>query len=378
MPTDWKALYEGWRYLSEEMRNKIIDTLDKQAREKTNELKALMLKEPYLEKLYFEKMPTNRRFITEMPSGAAIPTPTVPTPTPIRETRGLTGGDINRLQDEWNNRLFRALGRVPPNSSSTFRVEVDKLKNGTYTEAKDALLKVADDIIAAFQARQLIRRAPMAGRIIRPGVEEEGGLPREGVSIARIPPAEVPSHALEPEEMKFPRGPSSREREELWKAFRYRMQEQGYSAWDFEDEFDNYIMGTQFRDWKDLQEKFNIFASSIIRGEALPPLWQWRGIPIPVGLEGVLRKTPLERLQDAIVHFTSVVIKNQRWKGKEPTLMDLQMELVDRGLIPPDMMITPTSPLYGEIKNALTAAYNRKDIWLTNISLEELTRFLET
>jgi len=54
----------------------------------------------------------------------------------------------------------------------------------------------------------------------------------------------------------------------------------------------------------------------------------------------------------------------------------LRKELEERALIPPDMIITPPSPLYDEVKNALTAAYKRKDPWLTGITLEELTDFL--
>jgi hypothetical protein len=308
------------------------------------------------------------------PPVTAAPPPAPPKP-PAPERKGLTTSDISRLQDLWNNTFFRALGRVPPNSASAFRVEVEKVKDKTYSEAQEEVLRVAKDIVDEFLARQVAERGVPARRVevFRPPPEEEARMP-----IARIPPAEAPPHPLEPEEMKWPRGPSSREREALWRAFQYRMQEMGYNAFEYEDEFEEYIMGTQFKDWNELLAKFKTFGDAIIEGKALPPLWQWRGMPIPVGLEGVLRKTPAERLQDVIVHFTSVVIRNARTKGVEPTLADLQIELSERGLIPPDMIITPTSPLYGEIKNALTSAYKRKDIWLTGISLEELTRFLET
>jgi len=547
---DWKTIYENWEKLPTETRNKIIDELDKKAREKTKELSALMVKEPYLERLYFEKMPYGKQFIVQKPSGRAArvaealarrevpgevrvkvkveegmnlgeyvvhllyngfeaffsmplstqalkdyleekedyvdfreqlsfqdyseaqveeelkklpspfssgeeikvvwtpadieftPTarewwdafnkvysrpeleafdwerlktiaklkgvrigankpetvasiygepapPTVPTPPPAGrpppstpsmpaltpERKGLSSSDISRLQDLWNNTFFRALGRVPPNSASTFRVEVEKVKDKTYSEAQEQVLRVAKDIVDEFLARQVAERGVPARRVevYRPPREEEGVIP-----IARIPPAEAPPRPLEPEEMKWPRGPSSREREALWKAFQYRMQEMGYSAFDYDAEFAKYIMGTQFKDWNELLAKFKIFTDTIIEGKALPPMWQWRGMPIPVGLEGVLRKTPAERLQDVIVHFSSVVIRNGRSKGVEPTLADLQIELSERGLIPPDMIITPTSPLYDEIKIALTSAYKRKDIWLTGISLDELTRFLET
>lgn len=362
---DWKDLYERWDSLAAEDRKRILDTFLSREWKKLEEF---FKKEPYAFMIYREKVPDAQKHA----EFKAAPPPPPPKPP---ERKGLSSSDVNRLQDAWNNLFFRALGRVPPNSASAFRVEVAKLLDKTYSEAEQQILRVAQDIVDEFLARQAVERAAPVRRreVITPLPEAEAMIP-----IARIPPAEVPSHPLEPEEMKFPRGPSSREREALWRAFQFRMQEQGYNAFEYEDEFENYMMGTQFKDWDELLAKFKLFGDTIIEGKALPPLWQWRGIPIPVGLEGVLRKTPAERLQDVIVHFTSVVIRNARTKDVEPTLADLQLELVERGLIPVDMIITPASPLYDEIKNALTSAYKRKDIWLTGIALEELTRFLET
>lgn len=296
---------------------------------------------------------------------------------PPTKPRELTRDEVQKLQDLWSSMLFRELGRVPTNAMATFRVELEKVKSKPYPEAQEHILKVADELISEFIARKAIEplapREPRRIEVYRPPPEEEFAF-----VPSRVPRTVVPKEPLEPEEMKFPRGPSRREHEVLWDVFRYRLQEQGYNPFDYQDEFEEYIASTQFQDWKDLVEKFEFFVESIKKGKALPPLWQWRGAPIPVGLEGVLRKTPAERLQDVIVHFTSVVIRNARTWGKVPTLEDLRKELEERGLIPPDMIITPVSPLYDEIKNALLNAYKRKDVWLTNITLEELNSFLET
>jgi hypothetical protein len=302
----------------------------------------------------------------------AVVPPKPPTPVPPRP---LTKDEIQRLQDLWSDAFFRELGRVPPNAMATFRVELEKVKDKPFLEAQEYLLGVARDLIADFVARRAIERVEVPRRAVEPyrPPEEE-----EFVAIGRVPPTEPPKEPLEPPEMKFPRGPSRREELVLWDAFRYRLQEQGYNPFDYQDEFQEYIANTQFRDWKDLLERFEFFVKSIKEGKALPPLWQWKGMPIPVGLEGVLRKTPAERLQDVIVHFSSVVIRNARSIGKEATLEDLRKELEERALIPPDMIITPASPLYTEIRNALMAAYKRKDPWLANITLEELDKFLLT
>lgn len=299
--------------------------------------------------------------------------PTRPPAPPVflPKRRELTKEEIQRLQDLWSDTFFRELGRVPANAMATFRVEVEKVKYESYIEAQERLLGVARDIIGEFVARKVVERVEVPRRVEVP-------VPEEYMAIARVPPTEPPKEPLEPKEMRFPRGPSSREQEVLWDAFRYRLQEQGYNPFEYEDLFQDYIAGTQFHSWEDLLKKFEFFVESIKKGPGLPPLWQWKGVPIPVGLEGVLRKTPAERLQDVIVHFTSVVIRNARGRGKEATLEDLKRELDERGLIPPDMIITPGSPLYDEIKNALMAAYKREDVWLTKISLEELDKFLET
>jgi len=303
------------------------------------------------------------------PPTAPTPAPTPPTP----ERKGLTSSDISKLQDVYSDALFRQLGRVPTNSLATFRVEIDKVRDKTFSEAQDYILGVANDIIGGFVAREGIGRIVPARRFEAPERPEE-----PVVMMGRVPPAQPPKEPLEPEEMKFPRAPSRKEKEVLWNSFRYRLQEQAFNAFDFTDQFEEYIEKSQFASWWDLLRKFEDFTKSIMEGKLLPPLWSWRGAPIPVGLEGVIRETPAERMDDLIVHFTSVVIRNARSRGVEAALGDLQEELVERGVIPSDMIITPTSPLFDEIKNAVMDAYKRKDDWFTNISLEELSRFLET
>ena len=291
---------------------------------------------------------------------------------PPAAARPLTTAEISKLQDVYSDALFRQLGRVPPNALATFRVEIDKVKDKSYAEAQDHILGVANDIVGGFVAREGIERITPARRF------EPERPAEEPIVMGRVPPAQPPKEPLEPEEMKFPRAPSRKEKEVFWNSFRYRLQEQGFNAFDFTDQFEEYIEKSQFASWRDLLTKFEYFTKSIMEGKALPPLWSWRGAPIPVGLEGVIRKTPAERLDDLIVHYTSVVIRNARSRDREAALGDLQKELEERGIIPSDMIITPTSPLFTEIRNAVMDAYKRKDDWFTNISLEELSRFLET
>jgi mRNA-degrading endonuclease RelE of RelBE toxin-antitoxin system len=64
---DWKRLYEKWGLLSGEMQEKIVVSMDSKAREKTEEFKKWLLEDVYREKVYFEKVPSDRRFILASP-----------------------------------------------------------------------------------------------------------------------------------------------------------------------------------------------------------------------------------------------------------------------------------------------------------------------
>jgi hypothetical protein len=298
----------------------------------------------------------------------AVPLPVAP-PMP-RPVKGLSRDEIAKLEDVWRDAFFRELGRVPPNAMSTFRVELEKVKDKSYAEAEEHLLMVVRELVAAFAVKESMERvgAPRRIEVYHPPREEE-----EMFVIGRVPHAEPPKEPLEPEEMAFPRGPSSGEQERLWMAFRYRLQEQGFNPFEYQKEFDEYISNTQFKSWDDLLKKYERFVEAVKKGEELPPLWQWKGMPIPAGLEGVLRKEPAERSEDIITHFSSVVIRNARGKGELPTVRELIDLLAER--FDPAWVASLTKE---DIALALHRAYERKDPWLTNISLEELEEFIQT
>jgi hypothetical protein len=303
--------------------------------------------------------------------GEAVPPVTVAPPTaPVRpvEKRGLTSGDISKLQDVYSDRLFRELGRVPPNSMATFRVEIEKVKDKTFSEAEDHILGIANDIIGSFVAREGVRVIPSERR-----VEAMPRLPELGVPTGRVPPAQFPSYPL-CYNMPFPRGPCSEEKLKLWQVFCYQMQESEYDCMTYQTEFDAYIGGTQFLSWEDLRAKFNVFVETIMKGLSLPPLFTWQGAPIPTGLRGEIQeRLPLERLEDLVTHYSSVVIRNARSKGDIPTLEDLKDELVEHGVIPES---TSISELRDMTKTALTHALDRKDLWVSGRSTPEINDFL--
>jgi mRNA-degrading endonuclease RelE of RelBE toxin-antitoxin system len=64
---DWKTLYEKWVLLSEELQEKLIAAMDTKAKEKPVEFKKWLLEDAYREKIYFEKLPSDRRFILASP-----------------------------------------------------------------------------------------------------------------------------------------------------------------------------------------------------------------------------------------------------------------------------------------------------------------------
>lgn len=296
---------------------------------------------------------------------APVPVPGVPA------RKGLSDDDRKRLLDLYNDALFRALGKVPSSSAATFRVELEKVKDKTFEEAKDAILGVANEIIAALSIAKKIRVAPPVKPKEVP-IPPPRELPGYGV---RAPPAQFPSFPLS-YEMPFPRGPTSKEREPLWRAFRYLMQEQGYDAFEYQRQFEEYIMETQFLSWEDMREKFELFLQTIMSGRQLPPLEYWRGMPIPTGLKGLIMEKPeLEKLEDLIVHYSSVVIRNARSKGDVPTLEDLRKELLEHAVITAD---TSMEELRDAAKTAITRAIERKDAWMAGITATEVNDFLSS
>ena len=279
------------------------------------------------------------------------------------------------MQDEYSSEFFRSLGRVPHNAMSTFRVEVEKVKDKTFQEAEEHILTVAREIISEFRARQALPREPSLRRAAEV-VREAIGLPEaRPVPTGRVPPAQFPSFPL-CYNMPFPRGPCSEEQMKLWDVFCYQMQEEGYDCGQYQREFDEYIAKTQFLSWDDLREKFKIFVDTIKKGLGLPPLFTWQGTPIPTGLAGEIQeRLPLERLEDLVTHYSSVVIRNARSKGDIPTLSDLKEELAERGIIPES---TTIAELRDAAKTALTRAAERKDVWLVGITAAEINDFLSS
>lgn len=290
---------------------------------------------------------------------------------PTAPRKGLTSGDIGKLQDLYSDALFRQLGRVPTNSMATFRVEVEKVKDKTFDEAKEHILGVAQDIIGAFAAKLAVPRlAPSPVRILE-GLAKLGEA--RAAPLGRVPPAQFPSYAL-CYNLPFPRGPCREEKDKLWDVFCYQMQEEGFDCMTYQREFESYIEGTQFFSWEDLREKFKLFVETIKKGLGLPPFWQWQGAPIPTGLAGEIQeRLPLERLEDLVTHYSSVVIRNKRSKGDIPTLTDLKQELVEHGIVTES---TSIPEIRDAAKTALTRAVERKDTWVTNISTTEINDFL--
>ena len=77
-----------------------------------------------------------------------------------------------------------------------------------------------------------------------------------------------------------------------------------------------------------------------------------------------------EQKADAIVHYTSVVIRNARNRiGVVPRITDLREKLEQAGII---------EVTHDDINEAIMAAYERRDSWFAGITLEELNAFLET
>jgi hypothetical protein len=311
---------------------------------------------------------------------APPPTPT-PTPPPPKPMQPIKSAEAEKLAAQRAETRFFAL-------LAEKGVTVDAAKRrGYYAMFQDKYVgwkeegKSTDEILGDLipsliseiqgleETRAVIRQRERTVRVGVPREKEE----EKATAVPRVPKASLSSLPLS--SAPWPRGPTSEEQIMLWNAFQYRLQEKGYNASDFADEYREYIEKSQFESWFDLLAKFEEFVKSVMAGEEhpLPSLEQWRGFPLEVSLEGTFRKIPTERLEDAIVHFSQMIIRNGRYYGKPITLEKLWKELDERGLIDPSVTLDlPT------IKNALEKARVRNDVWLTNISQEEINNLLST
>ncbi len=285
---------------------------------------------------------------------------------PVMPPRELTKEEKKRLQDVFNAALFDGLGRIPASTISKFRVELEKIKDLSYVEAEKRILELAQEIVGMIIATKKIvpARPPRKVEVYRPPREED-----ELYAMPHVSPAEPPEWPLEPPVMKFPRSPSSREEQAFWKAFQYKLQTQGFNPWEWQREFNNYISKMQFRSWKALVKAYELFVETIKEKKELPPLWQWSGVPPPS--LNYLPKELEKKRAGAIIHYTSVLIRNARRAREpyQPTLEELREDLGD--------IMGITNVTFDEIKTALMEAYKEKDVRLIGITLEELNNFLE-
>jgi hypothetical protein len=393
---DWKQLADKWNDLSAATKQQLIDAMRQKQKENPEKFNEWLKEDQgrqiiwvnYAAPRVTPSVPVEKPAVTKPTVVTQPPKPVVPLPPITRPTKILSSEDMRRLQDYWNTEFFRALGKVPPSISSVFRVEFEAVKLLSFEEAKEKILAAADEIIAEFRNRDVVRHGvplrpaaasgPARGPFRMPIKEEVGGEEaenggRNNVPFGRVPPSQFPSFPL-CYDLPFPRGPCSSEQLKLWDVFLYQMQQAGYFGGDYQRQFDDYISGTQFLSWEDLKAKFDVFVKTIMSGLELPPLFTWRGAPIPTGLKGLVQeREPLEKLEDLVVHYSSVVIRNARSKGDIPTLGDLKDELVTHMIIPEE---TSMAELTEAAKTALTRAMERKDLWVSGISTAEINDFL--
>lgn len=315
----------------------------------------------------------------------------VPRPPPVRRREELSRSEINRLKDFFNVTLYDELGRTPRNTAAKFRVEIERVKDQSFEEAKAHIEEVAREIIsreiAVKVARVPAERPPPRIRPYRPPREEEE-IP---LALARVPPTYPPDKPLDgPEERPFPRSMTRREeghdglRHGFWPAFCYRLQEQMMNPLQYQKLWKDYMYDTSFTSWKDLLKHYEWFIDSIKTGKPLPPLEIWRGGPIPYGLAGVLREVVAEPKglrevvepfkYNAVVWTATITIKNARLTDTTPTLVDVKQALIERGI---DGTITDQ-----DIKDVLMDAWKTPEQlpvpWFTRITLEDLNALLET
>lgn len=301
----------------------------------------------------------------------------MPVTPPVKE---LTDDEKKRLMDVFKAVLFKELGKVPPNALAVFRVELERVKMTPYEEAKKTVETLAEGIITkeAWRKRVKIVKPPRPPR--PPGIYPPPEIP---VTIGRIPPAYPPKEP-DPEAVPFPRAPSSKERTEFEKAFRYRLQERGISYLEFLKQFEDYVAGTVFKSWKHMLESYELFVDAIVKGEKLPPLTLWKGVPIPYGLRPLLREEPDERkafrevIEDyrynSVVKAVTTILKNAKFLRETPTLEKIMLTL--------DEIYGITGLTNEDVRDIVMVAWKNKEElpvpWFTTITLEELDELFKS
>lgn len=291
--------------------------------------------------------------------GEAIPAVTAaPPPTPAAkplEKKGLTAADISKLQDIYSDRLFRELGRVPTNSLATFRVEIEKVKDKTFSEAEEYILGIADDIIGAFIAREGIEKAPTRRvEVYRPPPEEgEGFIPVRG-GISAIPP--------EPKSrLSFPRAPSSEEQAIFWEHFQDALDQMGKSYLDFRTVFAERMV-LPYRSWEAILKSYNELLSDIEAGRTVT----WISIAQRIAMPW-REDTEENWRSDAICHLTST----QLYKTIDELIYSRSPEgcpgLESYGV--PN--VTPE-----EVKTVIKKAWKERSPWFITISKQWLEAFI--
>lgn len=159
--------------------------------------------------------------------------------------------------------------------------------------------------------------------------------------------------------LRFPRKPSSGEKVVLQRVFDEKLMNVGLKPHEYYRDLNKYVLEWTFDSWSEVIKGFNKLISFIRSGR----IYDLRDGKIKPPSKVFV---PWKTVADAIVHFTSVVIRNARYLRKEPRLEELREQLDQYGI----------HVTHDEIKEAVMEAWERKDVWFTNISLEELNRFL--
>jgi hypothetical protein len=205
-----------------------------------------------------------------IPAPPAAPTPTpTPTPAPTPAARPLTTAEISRLEDLFRATLFRLLGRVPRDSLSEFRVELETLRNAPVERASKRIEELAQEIADREMGRAPARRgipierAPPAARLPSE---------REGLSPPKAEPPAVPLDL-----MSFPRRISSAEESAFYQAFVYEMYQLGADPEDYKSQYMNF-RDARFSNWFAVLRAFEGMVNDIKTGKAprfypRPPIW---------------------------------------------------------------------------------------------------------
>lgn len=309
-----------------------------------------------------------------------MPSPVTP-PKPLKE-KGLTTQQVRFLRAKLDVALIEELGRVPPNTSSVFIVELDKVKDKSYDEALSHIMEVSKEIvsreIAKAKPARPVERIKRAIEPYRPPLEPIGE-PEEDVVFRARPAYTFPSEPLS--KRRWPSRPTVQEADVLWEHFAFRLAEKGFYPDHklYRDAFEKFFANVMFPSYSSLLKTFESLLAHIISGADIGTFV----VKLAPIYEMTMPWRPDKLRYDAILFVLrwAASTNTLRLYGKpELTMEDVIVELQKYGIITDEEEIVETAKEGWKERNSFILTHDGLKMahWFMFTAKNELENILGT